>query len=61
MCSEERSELLDPSIKKALDDGSTPATVLRLLVQMSLGVHYGGDDTRYSSQSMMNVAIDTSY
>jgi len=60
MGSEERSELLDPSIKKALDDGSTPATVLRLLVQMALGTNYG-DDNRSLSRPMMSVAVDMSY
>jgi len=56
-----RSELLDPLIKKALDNGSRTVTALRLLVLMALGTNNGGADNRSSSQSMMNVAIDMNY
>jgi len=58
----ERSDLLDPLITGALDDGASSAyvAVLRLLVQMALGTNYG-DDNRSSSQSMMNIAIDMTY
>jgi len=58
---EERSGLLEPLINKATGDSSTPVTVLRLLVLMTLGTNYGGDDNRSPSRSMMNVAIDMSY
>ena len=56
----EKSELLDPLIKKALGDGPTLVTVVRLLVLMALGSN-DGDDNGSSSQSMMNVAIVMSY
>jgi len=57
-----RSELLDPFITRALDDGAPPVyvAVLRLLVQMALGTNYG-DDNRSSGRSMMNAAIDLGY
>jgi len=58
----ERSELLDPLITRALDDG-TPSVyiaVLRLLVQMALGTSYG-DGHQSSGRSMMNAAIDMGY
>ena len=55
----ERSELLDPLISKAMGEGSTTVTALRLLVLMALGANYGDDNP--SSQSMMNVATDMNY
>jgi len=59
----ERSELFEPLINQAMVEGSRTVTVLRLLVLMALGTNYGsgGDDNRYSSQSMVNVAIEMSY
>jgi len=56
----ERSEKLDPLIKKAMDDGSTSVTVLKLLILMALGTSDEGDDgPRPSSQ--INVAINMNY
>jgi len=53
----ERSVILDPLIREAIDNayGWISVTALRLLVQMALGTNYGG-----VSQSM-NIAIDMSY
>jgi len=58
----ERSELLNPFITRALDDGTSSVygAVLRLLVQMALGTNYG-DDNRSSGRSMMRAAIDMGY
>jgi len=59
----ERSELLDPLITRALDDGlsSVYGAALRLLVRMALGINDGEDNNGSSGQSMMNAAIDMGY
>jgi len=58
----ERSELLDPLITRALDDGASSVylAVLRLLVLMALGIR-GDSYDGCSSQSMMSVAINMNY
>ena len=57
-----RSELLDPLITRAVDDGTSSVygAALILLVQIALGTNYG-DDNRSSGRSMMNAAIDMGY
>jgi len=55
----ERSELLDRSLRNAMNEGLKSETTLRLLVLMALGTNGGGNDNRSSSQ--INIAIDMSY
>ena len=59
----ERTELLDPLITRALDDGSTSVYLgaLKLLVVMALGTSDREDNNGSSSQSMINVVIDMGY
>ena len=57
---DKRSKLLEPLIRKAMDDGRL-TTVLGPLVQMALGINDGGDNNLSSGQPMMHAAIDLSY
>ena len=57
----ERFELLDQSLRNAMNGGLRLETTLRMLVLMAVGTNGGGDDNRSSNRSMMNVAIDMSY
>ena len=63
---DERSELLDTSIKGALEDGLKTKTMLRLLLLMALRTDSGCDENLPPSQAIaplaqLSVAIEINY